>query len=114
MQKVIAINLNGNAYQVEEAGYDALTAYLDTARRELHDNPDQAEIVADLEQAIAEKCQRRLGAHKTVVLAAEVDAILKEMGPVDGAAAGAAAGAGTGAGTSEARRTAGAPRRLYR
>ena len=28
MQKVISINLNGHAYQVDEAGYDALRDYL--------------------------------------------------------------------------------------
>jgi phage shock protein PspC (stress-responsive transcriptional regulator) len=109
MQKVISINLNGNACQVEEGGYDALVAYLDTAQRQLRDNPDRAEIVADLEQAIAEKCQRFLTAHKTVVTAAEVATILEEMGPVDAAPAGDAAAAG-----APASRPPGAPRRLYR
>src|SRR5262249_48718950 len=61
MQKVITINLNGNAYQLDEAGYEALVAYLDRAERQLRDNPDRAEILADLEQAIAEKCLRYLG-----------------------------------------------------
>ena len=90
MHKVIAVNLNGNAYQVEEPGYHALRAYLDHANATLGDNPDRAEIVADLEQAIADKCGRTLAAHKTVVTAAEVGHILAEMGPVDGAAAAAA------------------------
>jgi phage shock protein PspC (stress-responsive transcriptional regulator) len=85
MQKVISINLNGNAYQVEETGYAALSAYLESADRQLKDNPDRAEIIADLEQAIAEKCIRFLGPHKTVVTSNEVDQIIKEMGPVDGA-----------------------------
>jgi phage shock protein PspC (stress-responsive transcriptional regulator) len=83
MQKVISINLNGNAYQVEEAGYDALIGYLDGAHRQLRENPDRVEIVGDLEQAIAEKCQRHLGPHKSVVSAAEIAQILEEMGPVD-------------------------------
>ena len=69
MQKVITINLSGHAYQVEENGYAALVAYLEGANRQLADNPDRAEIVADLEQAIAEKCGRFLGAHKSVVSA---------------------------------------------
>ena len=46
------------------------------------DNPDRAEIIADLEQAIADKCRRFLGPHKTVVTAAEVEQIIREMGPV--------------------------------
>ena len=28
MQKVISINLNGNAYHLEERGYEVLSAYL--------------------------------------------------------------------------------------
>lgn len=83
MQKVVGINLNGRAYHVEEPGYDALVAYLDRAGARLADNPDRAEILADLEQAIAEKCDRLLGPHKTVVAGAEIDRILTEMGPVE-------------------------------
>jgi phage shock protein PspC (stress-responsive transcriptional regulator) len=113
MQKVISINLNGNAYQVEEGGYDALIAYLETAQRQLRDNPDRAEILADLEQAIGEKCQRFLSGHKTVVSAAEVDQIIKEMGPVDGPDDAGRAAGGSGA-AGDARATTGAPRRLYR
>jgi len=118
MQKVISINLNGNAYQLEEGGYDALSEYLARAERELKDNPDLAEIMADLEQAIADKCQRYLGSHKSVVTAAEVAQIIAEMGPVT---------AGPGAGTGEqngadgakpeggaAAATAPPPKRLYR
>jgi len=114
MQKVVAINLNGRAYQVEEPGYDALVAYLDRAGTRLADNPDRAEILADLEQAIAEKCDRLLGPHKTVVAAAEIDAILTAMGPVDAGdtdttAAGADAAAGTGTDT----KAGPGPKRLY-
>ena len=46
MQKVVTINLNGNAYQIEEGGYGALMAYLEGADRSLKDNPDRTEIVA--------------------------------------------------------------------
>ena len=35
MQKVITINLNGNAYQLDESGYDALHQYLADASRAL-------------------------------------------------------------------------------
>src|SRR4030095_12604830 len=92
MQKVISINLNGNAYQLDESGYDTLREYLAGAETALATNPDRAEIIADLEHAIAEKCQRFLGPHKSVVSAAEVDQIVKEMGPIEAAAAEDAAG----------------------
>jgi phage shock protein PspC (stress-responsive transcriptional regulator) len=83
MRKVITINLNGHAYQVDDLGYDALRAYLERAESQLSGNPDRAEIVADLEQAIGDKCDTFLGSHKTVVSAAEVEQLLKEMGPVE-------------------------------
>jgi len=85
MQKVISINLNGNAYQLDESGYDSLREYLAGAEAALAANPDRAEIMADLEQAIAEKCQRFLGPQKSVVSATEVDQIVKEMGPIEAA-----------------------------
>ena len=66
MQRVVTINLNGNAYQLDDAAFTALRAYLDEAEVRLKDNPDRAEILADLEQAIAEKCRRFLGPHKTI------------------------------------------------
>lgn len=114
MQKVITINLNGNAYQIDESGCAALVAYLEGAARQLKDNPDRAEIVADLEQAIADKCRGFLGPHKTVVSAAEVDRIIREMGPVDGADGAEARGAAGGAaGGASADAGTGAPRRLY-
>lgn len=85
MQKVITINLNGRAYQLDESAYESLRAYLDLADRQLKDNPDRTEILADFEQAIAEKCSKVLGPTKTVVTRVEMDQILKEMGPVEGA-----------------------------
>jgi phage shock protein PspC (stress-responsive transcriptional regulator) len=101
MRTVITISLNGNAYQLDAVGYDALRAYLQVAEQRLAGNPDREEILADLEQAIADKCNRYLGPHKNVVSAAEVAEVIREMGPVDG-------GAGEGAAQGGAARDAGA------
>ena len=86
MQKVITINLNGNALQLDEDGYNLLRAYLADAAARLGGNPDALEIVRDLEQSIAEKCHRLLGPGKNVVTTAEVEQILREIGPVDNTA----------------------------
>jgi phage shock protein PspC (stress-responsive transcriptional regulator) len=103
MQKVVTISLNGSAYQLEEPGYNQLRAYLERAEARLQDSPDRAEVMADLEQAIGEKCRAVLGPHKTVVNNAEVERIIVEMGPVESAdekekAAGAAGDAAAGPG----------------
>jgi phage shock protein PspC (stress-responsive transcriptional regulator) len=88
MQKVITINLNGNAYQLDEQGYEALRAYLAHAEAQLGGNPDATEILRDLEHSIAEKCLRLLGPGKGVVTTAEIAQILREIGPVESAGSG--------------------------
>jgi phage shock protein PspC (stress-responsive transcriptional regulator) len=86
MKKVVNVNLSGNAYLLEEEGLEILSAYLESAQLRLKGNPDVEEIMADLEQSIADKMNRFLGANKTVVSTEEVEQIVDEMGPVDGAA----------------------------
>ena len=126
MNKVITINLEGTAYQLEEGGYDALRAYLETATARLQGNPDRDEILSDIERAIAEKFRALLGSYKTVVVTKEVVAVLAEMGTIE-ADSGEAAGPGAGgagtpssasghgtAGEEQAAGRGGAPRRLYR
>lgn len=115
MRRVITASLNGNAYQLEEDAHALLEAYLAHAADGLRGNPDRDEILADVEQAIADKCQRYLAAHRTVLGATEIRTILDEMGPVDGdgvapgpAPTGAAATGGTTDSASEP-----PPRRLY-
>jgi phage shock protein PspC (stress-responsive transcriptional regulator) len=120
MNKVITINLDGLAYQLEEDGYDVLRLYLETAAARLKGNPDHDEILSDIERAIAEKFRARLGTHKTVVVAKEVADVLAEMGPIE-VDSEADADIGTGStgesGGTEKEPSAtrgGMPRRLYR
>jgi phage shock protein PspC (stress-responsive transcriptional regulator) len=120
MNRVTTISLNGNSYQLEEQGYEGLRAYLELAAQRLADNPDKSEILADLEQAIAEKCSRFLTPHKNVVSAAEIEQVLREMGPVDGSSSEApraestASSEGSAQASAAADKAAGAaPKRLY-
>jgi phage shock protein PspC (stress-responsive transcriptional regulator) len=118
MNKVTTVNLNGRAYQLEEQAFDALRAYLDEAARLLADDPDCREILADLEQAIADKGARYLGAGRNVLGEAEMKRILAEMGPVEtgtGPADDAPGAAATAASAADAApREATGPKRLYR
>lgn len=84
MERVVTINLNGNAYQLDESAYDVLRAYLQRATAVLANNPDKDEIVRDLEQAVADKASLYLSPGKSVVSKAEVERIIAEMGPVEG------------------------------
>ncbi len=105
MNKVTTIHLRGKAYQIEEAGFAALRTYLDQAAEKLANDPDKDEIIADLEQAIAEKCTVYLSMHKNVITSDEVQKIITEMGPVDGTT--------TESKTEQTQSTEHAPKRLY-
>lgn len=112
MRKVITVNLNGIACQIEEPGYEALQAYLAEAAARLTGNPDRAEILSDLEQAIADRCAALLGPHRNVVGAEDLRAVLAQMGPVEaGTSEGGVAGDATAGGSAG---PAIATRRLYR
>ncbi len=127
MNKVITINLGGNAFQLEEGGYDALRAYFEIAEARLAGNPDKDEIFSDIERAIADKFRALLASNKSVVEAREVAAVVAEMGPIEadpsqatadpapGGASAASGAPGAGAaGKEQAAGRTGAPRRLYR
>jgi phage shock protein PspC (stress-responsive transcriptional regulator) len=105
MHKVITIHVNGQVYQLDERGYDALRAYLDQADAQLAANPDRHEIFRDLEQAISDKLARYAGPSRKIVAANEVDEVLGEVGPVDG-------GVAHSVGTST-NGTKSGPKRLY-
>lgn len=83
MQRIaITVRLNGLDLQLDQAAFDRLQAWLDDAGRALAGNPDRAEILADLEQAVADQCQRRLPAGRPIVTLAELGPALEEIGAV--------------------------------
>jgi len=115
MRKVITGSLNGNACQFEEGAFAVIAAYLQTAAARSADNPDQAELLSDLEQTIADKCDALLGKHRNVLSSEQAQQILREMGPVDdGTDPGAAAAAADHAASARAASAAPRERRLYR
>ncbi len=116
MRTVIAVSLNGRAYQLEDDAHAALARYLTDAERALDGNPDRQEILADLEQAIADKCARLLTVHKTVLTGQEIERVIGQMGPVDGGGEAQAALPGQSRGDESSAAealTGAAPRRLY-
>lgn len=114
MNKITSIHLNGKAFQLEEAAYEDLQSYLQQSEAKLADNPDKQEIVADFEQAIADKCSARLYSGKDVVTAVEMGDILREMGRVetDTATEGGEAGEADEAESTQAASSA-KPKKLY-
>lgn len=99
MQRIsVTATLGRSTLQFDETAYQRLEQYLDEARRTLAGNPDQAEILGDLEQAVADQCQRRLSAGSGIVTIEELRPALEEIGSVQvPGSAGAADDTGPGA-----------------
>jgi phage shock protein PspC (stress-responsive transcriptional regulator) len=91
MQRIsVTARLNRSTLQFEEAAYARLDSYLAEAARTLDGNPDQQEILGDLEQAVADQCTRRTPPGQSAVTLAELEPALEEIGSVQvpGASAG--------------------------
>ena len=83
MQRIsVTVTLNRTTLQFDEAAFQRLEQYLAEARQALEGNPDREEILADLEQAVADQCARRLGTGAPRVTLAELQPALEEIGPV--------------------------------
>jgi phage shock protein PspC (stress-responsive transcriptional regulator) len=82
MQRVITVSLNQNPYSLEEDAHAGLEQYLAESAATLASNPDRAEILADLEQAIAHQCTRRLQPGRSVITLTELQPALAEIGRV--------------------------------
>lgn len=82
MKQVIQVSLNRNPWSIEIDAHARLETYLAEAAAALADNPDRDEILLDLEQAIADQCQRRMPESATVIALLELEPALAEIGPV--------------------------------
>ena len=83
MQRIsVTARLNRSTLQFEEAAYVRLESYLAEAARTLDGNPDQQEILGDMEQAVVDQCVRRLRPEQGPVTLAELEPALEEIGSV--------------------------------
>ncbi|MBP6016113.1 MAG: PspC domain-containing protein [Candidatus Promineofilum sp.] len=85
MQQVIQISLNGHPVKLnlDADAYDSLRQYLDRARMRLKADPDQEEVMRDLEQAIGEKLTELIPSDDYIVNLVDVTMVLAKIGPVD-------------------------------
>jgi len=109
MKRVITASLHRNAFQFEDDAYARLEGWLADASARLQGDPDRAEILADLEQSVADKCSRRLPTGRTVITLDELVPALQEIGHVEAAeAVGDAATVAAGASAERGAATGGA------
>ncbi|MGB7738936.1 MAG: PspC domain-containing protein [Steroidobacteraceae bacterium] len=83
MQRIATtVRLNRSTLQFDDAAHARLERYLAESASLLESDPDPQEILADLEQAVADQCSRRMRPEQTVVTLAELEPALEEIGSV--------------------------------
>lgn len=82
MKEVTKCSISGVAFTLDNDAYEVLKEYLDSLRENYRENPDGAEIIADIEARIAELILSAQEAH-SVVERPLIDHIIAQMGSAD-------------------------------
>jgi len=83
MKKTLSINVSGIIFHIEEDGYETLRKYLDSINRYFSSYEDSSEIIADIENRIAEIFLSKLNEGKQVITAEDVSQLMVIMGNVN-------------------------------
>jgi phage shock protein PspC (stress-responsive transcriptional regulator) len=78
----VTVRLHRSTLQLDDAAYARLEEYLAESASLLEGDPDPQEILNDLEQAVADRCTRRMTADQAIVTLAELAPALAEIGAV--------------------------------
>lgn len=80
MNKTVTINLSGIIFHIDEDAYQKLSGYLTTIKGYFSESEGRDEIMADIENRIAEMLSEKISDRKQVVLMADVDYVIGVMG----------------------------------
>ncbi|MBI3502357.1 MAG: PspC domain-containing protein [Bacteroidetes bacterium] len=80
MNKTVTINLSGIIFHIDEDAYQKLSSYLNTIRGYFSESEGRDEIMADIENRIAEMLSEKVSDRKQVVLMTDVDYVIGVMG----------------------------------
>src|SRR5271163_2360303 len=83
MKKTLSINVSGIIFHIEEDGYETLRKYLDSINRYFSSFDDSSEIIADIENRIAEIFLSKLNDGKQVITGEDVAQLITVMGNVN-------------------------------
>ena len=95
MNKTVNINLSGIIFHIEEDAYNKMHSYLSTIKGYFSESEGRDEIMADIENRIAEMLSERVSDKKQVVLMSDVERVIEVMGKPEDFAGEKAHGEGT-------------------
>lgn len=80
MKKTFNINISGYVFTIDDDAYDLLKDYLDTLHHAFASQEDGAELIADIEQRMAEILGQQNDGGMRVITIADAEAIIARMG----------------------------------
>ncbi len=80
MKKTININISGYVFTIDDDAYELLKDYLDTLHSVFHSHDDQAEVISDIEQRMAEIFMQATADCQRVITLSDVEKIIARMG----------------------------------
>lgn len=83
MTKTTQINLSNLAFNIEQDGYVKLKKYLESIEAHFASSPDQQEILADVENSLADKFCQKITTSKTVITTQEVQEAIDKLGQIE-------------------------------
>jgi phage shock protein C len=86
VDKTVVISLSGHTgqFRLEGGAYDLLSRYLDRAAARLPADSDRDEVLGDLERSVGDKLVAKVGSEDRIITAADIEAILEEIGGFEG------------------------------
>src|SRR5438552_3475683 len=80
MNKTVTINLSGIVFHIDENAFELLRKYLDTLKLHFSGTQGREEIIADIENRMAEMFSEKAGDAKNVIMLADVQSVIDMMG----------------------------------
>jgi phage shock protein PspC (stress-responsive transcriptional regulator) len=80
MNKTLTINISGIVFNVEEPSYERLSKYLSDIKNNFSSADEAAEIMADVEARVAELLGANIKPFNQVIVLANVEAVISQMG----------------------------------
>ncbi len=80
MKKTVKINIKGIIFHLDEDAYQVLQNYLTSINQRFAATDEGKEIIADIEQRIAEILQSKLSEQKQVITREDIDEVIEIMG----------------------------------
>lgn len=80
MKKTLKINIGGAIFHIDEDAYAILNNYLQSVKKHFGTSPEGDEIIADIENRIAELLQMKVSEEKQVITLEDINEVTEIMG----------------------------------